>query len=121
MATATKSRKIKPAEWCVVGQLRHDGITYGMNEPLPEMTLDQAEAYVVQGMLVRRGDVVKAQAFLDVSDGMVLQRVLDDAPSAEFLEELVVMAQRTSRSRVLELALTIAAKGAARSAARSPR
>lgn len=109
--TATRPR-FKPSEWRVVGQLRHAGITYGTNEPLPNLTLDQAEMYAAQGTLMRIGINLRPQEFLDATDGMILQRVLDEQPDAEFLDEVTECARQTSRSKVLELALMIAARGA---------
>jgi hypothetical protein len=112
--------KINSAEWRVVGHLRHEGVTYGPNEPLPELTLEQAEEYEVAGLLIRVGRHAGAQEFLDAADGVILQRVYDERPSKQFLEEMITIARNNSRSKILELALMIAARGA-RSAARSDR
>ena len=118
---ATRTMKwINPTQWRVVGQLRHDGVTYGTNEPMPKLTTEQAEAYVMQGTLVRHDTDTRVQDFLDAPDAVILQRVLDDRPSAVFLQDLLLLAQQHSRSKILELALTIAARGAP-GATRSPR
>ena len=117
MSTGTK---INPAEWRVVGHLRHEGVTYGPNEPLPDLTFEQAEEYETAGLLIRVGRHAGAQEFLDAADGVVLQRVYDTRPSRQFLEEMITVARNTSRSKILELALMIAARGA-RSAARPDR
>ena len=118
---ATKTAKwIDPTQWRVVGQLRHDGVTYGTNEPMPRLTIEQAEAYVMQGTLVRHDTDTRVQDFLDAADAAILQRILDDRPSATFLSDLLLLAQQHSRSKILELALTIAVRGAP-GATRSPR
>lgn len=117
MAATTK---IDPREWRVVGQLRHEGVTYGPNEPLPDLTLEQAEEYETAGILIRPGRNAGAREFLDSPDAVILQRVYDEHPSKQLLEEMITIARQNSRSKILELALMIAARGA-RNAARSDR
>lgn len=112
MATTTKSQKINPKEWRVIGQLRHKGVTYGTDEPLPSMTVEEAEGYVVAGTLLRRGADTRAEEYLDAPDGMILQRILDENPAAKLLENMLELALRHSRSKVLELSLRIAIRGA---------
>lgn len=108
MTTATE--KITPAEWRVTGQLRHNGVTYGPNEPLPELTMEQAATYVAQGVLWRVGSDQLQQDFLDGTDVMILQRILDENPGKEFLESLLELVRFNRRSQVLDLALQIAMK-----------
>lgn len=110
-ATAAAGNFIDLRQWRVLGQLRHDGITYGTAEPLPKLTLAEATLYEKQGTLVRLGDETVAEAYLQGSDAAVLQEVLERGPDRAVLDQMIKIVQRNSRSKVLELALMIAVKG----------
>lgn len=103
---------IDPREWRAIGQLRHGGITYGSAEPLPVLTIAEAELYEKQGTLMRISADTTAESYVDGPDEVILQLVLDRKPEVAVLEKMLMLVRRNSRSKVLELALTIAVQGA---------
>src|SRR3989304_9269474 len=103
-----KEHLIDPRQWRVIGQLRHHDVTYGTAEPLPDITVTEAALYEKQGTLMRVSDTALAESYLEGPDVAVLQTVLDKKPDERVLNQMLTLAQRNSRSKVLELALTIA-------------
>jgi hypothetical protein len=115
----TTEKKIDPKAWRVLGQLIYKGITYGGNEPLPEMTLAEAEMCERNGSLIRvnadgsvatalRRQLLSAEDYLNAVDATVLQDVLEQRPSVSMVKEMLGLVRASQRSKVLENALALA-------------
>jgi len=114
----TEVQWINPAEWQVRGQLRHGGIIYGRGEPLPALTIQEAERYEAQGSLARllpdgtlkpppRGAAgpADAAAYLYAKDEQVLRSILEHRPSKRTLQQMLALAKSGGRSFNLRFAL----------------
>ncbi|HSE46340.1 MAG TPA: hypothetical protein VLA89_13525 [Gemmatimonadales bacterium] len=120
MTTQTKALKMaEPSMWRIRGQLRHEGITYGPGEPIPSMTLSDAERYESLGRLVRlaadgseitqgrpqRSAPPNATAYLYARDLEVMRAIVDHHPSKQTILEIRTLAKVNGRSQTLLFAL----------------
>lgn len=118
MTTDIENEMIDPAEWQVRGQLRHGGFVYGRGEPLPALTVAEAQRYEAQGSLVRilpdgtaapspRDARVPAdaRAYLQAADPRVLRSIVENKPSVKTLQEMLALAKSGGRTFLLRDAL----------------
>lgn len=109
---------MNPEEWQIRGQLRHGGVVYGRGEPLPVLTLQEAERYEAQGALARilpdgslkpaprrAAGPADAAAYLYAKDEQVLRSILEHRPSKRTLRQVLVLAKSGGRSYSLRFAL----------------
>lgn len=110
-----------PSQWRIRGQLRHAGITYGPGEPIPSMTLTDAERYEQLGNLVRlaadgseitlgrptRPTPPNAAAYLYARDLEVLRSIVEHHPSLKTVKDIYVLAKANGRSQTLLFALEV--------------
>ena len=119
MTTVTDtSETINPADWRIRGSLRHGGLTYGVAERVPELTLAEAERYEAAGQLVRvnpdgstsepkptRQEPRSAEEFLRGADAIVLRQIIDFRPSKLILRQMLVLAKSSGRTLTLRMML----------------
>jgi hypothetical protein len=119
MTTMTSETIINPADWRVRGSLRHGGLTYGVGEAVPALTLAQAEHYQAIGQLVRlnpdgstvepkptnRQEPKTAEQFLRGTDTIVLRQIIDFRPGKTVLRQMLVLSKETGRTHALRMTL----------------
>jgi len=118
MDTTEHTDVIDPKEWRVRGSLRHEGLTYGPADPLPPLTLAEAERYESLGNLVRLnpdGSVQtvprknaappSAAAYLYARDEQVFRSIVEHRPSKRVVQEILSLAKQNGRSYALRFAL----------------
>ena len=108
-----------PSEWMVRKDFIHDGNIVSPGEPVPMLSVDQAESLARRGVITKPGLKMKEEApvtaaeFLRCSDPMVVRRIRQHRPSKKMLREMLKLAEQSGRlkdNRTLHETLLLALK-----------